>query len=96
MLGILVTLLLYFYLISWIAYWKKGSEEDYYQVKKAVPVTVLAFLSLCDLTQPHFLSDSGRKCLYRQVLSLVCPVWHLSSHSTRSSLFSAPLSKGKL
>ena len=96
MLGILVTLLLYFYLISWIAYWKKGSEEDYYQVKKAVPVTVLAFLSLCDLTQPHFLSDSGWECLYRQVLSLVCPVRDFSSHSTSSSLFSAPLSKGKL
>mgnify|MGYP000249084253 CR=1 FL=1 len=43
MLGILVILLLYFCLISWIAYWKKGSEEDYYQVKKAVPMTVLVF-----------------------------------------------------
>ena len=43
MLGMLVTLLLYFCLISWITYRKKGSEEDYYRVKKAVPVTVLAF-----------------------------------------------------
>jgi len=53
MLGILVTLLLYFYLISWIAYWKKGSEEDYYQVKKAVPVTVLAFSVFATIPLAH-------------------------------------------
>ena len=43
MLGILVTLSLYFCLISWIAYRKKGGEEDYYHAKKVVPMTVLAF-----------------------------------------------------
>ena len=59
MLGILVTLLLYFCLISLIAYWKKGSEEDYYQVKKAVSSDSFGLLSLCDLAQSHFLSDSG-------------------------------------
>lgn len=52
MLGILVTLLLYFCLISWIAYRKKGSEKDYYQVKKAVPVTVLSFSVFATLLSP--------------------------------------------
>lgn len=52
MLGILVILLLYFWLISWTAYWKKGSEEDYYQVKKAVPVTVLTFSVFATLLSP--------------------------------------------
>ena len=52
MLGILATLSLYFCLISWIAYRKKGSEEDYYQVKKAVPVTVLAFSVFATLLSP--------------------------------------------
>ena len=52
MLGSLVTLLLYFCLISWIAYRKKGSEKDYYQVKKAVPVTVLSFSVFATLLSP--------------------------------------------
>ena len=44
--------MLYFCLISWTAYRKKGSEEDYYQVKKAVPVTVLAFSVFATLLNP--------------------------------------------
>ena len=52
MLGMLVILLFYFGLISWIAYRKKGSDEDYYQVKKAVPVTVLAFSVFATLLSP--------------------------------------------
>jgi len=69
MLGILVTLLLYFYLISWIAYWKKGSEEDYYQVKKAVPVTVLAFSVFATLLSPiSFLTLVGNAYTGRSYL----------------------------
>lgn len=52
MLGILAILLLYFCLISWIAYRQKGSEGDYYQVKKAVPVTVLGFSVFATLLSP--------------------------------------------
>lgn len=69
MLGILVTLLLYFCLISWIAYRKKGSEEDYYQVKKAVPVTVLAFSVFATLLSPiSFLTLVGNAYTGRSYL----------------------------
>ena len=69
MLGILVTLSLYFCLISWIAYRKKGSEEDYYQVKKAVPVTVLAFSVFATLLSPiSFLTLVGNAYTGRSYL----------------------------
>ena len=69
MLGMLVTLLLYFGLISWIAYRKKGSEEDYYQVKKAVPVTVLAFSVFATLLSPiSFLTLVGNAYTGRSYL----------------------------
>ena len=69
MLGMLVTLLLYFGLISWIAYRKKGSEEDYYQVKKAVPVTVLAFSVFATLLSPiSFLTLVGNAYTARSYL----------------------------
>ena len=69
MLGILVTLSLYFCLISWIAYRKKGSGEDYYQVKKAVPVTVLAFSVFATLLSPiSFLTLVGNAYTGRSYL----------------------------
>lgn len=68
MLGILVTLSLYFCLISWIAYRKKGSEEDYYQVKKAVPVTVLAFSVATLLSPISFLTLVGNAYTGRSYL----------------------------
>ena len=69
MLGILATLSLYFCLISWIAYRKKGSEEDYYQVKKAVPVTVLAFSVFATLLSPiSFLTLVGNAYTGRSYL----------------------------
>ena len=69
MLGILITLLLYFCLISWIAYRKKGDEEDYYQVKKAVPVTVLAFSVFATLLSPiSFLTLVGNAYTGRSYL----------------------------
>ena len=69
MLGILATLLLYFCLISWIAYRKKGSEEDYYQIKKAVPVTVLAFSVFATLLSPiSFLTLVGNAYTGRSYL----------------------------
>ncbi len=96
MLGILVTLLLYFCLISWIAYRKKGSEEDYYQVKKAVPVTVLAFSVFATLLSPiSFLTLVGNAYIGRSYLWFAqCGIF-LAIPLAPPLLF-APLSKGKL
>ena len=59
-------------MISWTAYRKKGREEDYYQVKKAVPVTVLAFSVFATLLSPiSFLTLVGNAYTGRSYLWFV-------------------------